>query len=222
MSVGVLSHWAENYGLRLSMAGNVFKSVDRLAANRGKDYYKARQVMDSRDDGPFLEGKYKNRKVWIYEIVGEAVPGSGVGTSRTYVNQKENYLLGIPFSSQKTHDLKRVFYGWCFEFSTHTIPFHLLVSRRFLEGEDKMDTESGQFERDYDINKDAGIQGLQLLDPVMMELIYNSKIASVEFSDSSVVLCYTQPQMDYEVMDNIMEYGVKMAEQVDRNFPLDK
>lgn len=98
----------------------------------------------------------------------------------------------------------------------------MIVKKKFLGGKDKIDTESITFEKFYQVDVYEGKGTLQLLEPNMMQLIIDSDIAAFEFSDSSVALYYTLYNPDQERLDKMLEYGLKIAEQVNRNFPMGK
>lgn len=210
-SSSVIKHWAHSHGLKFQETGNPFKQIDRFSANKGKYFFNANVIMNLNDFGHFVEGWIGDRQVWVYEIVGKPFPGSGVGTTRS----KSLY----PDAS--TAKVERTFYGWCVEVETHRIPQKILITKKFIAGQDTHDTESRSFEKDYDVSSEEK-NVLQLLDPVMMDLIHRSKVAAVEISDASVVLYYTMPKISYETLDSLLDYGLQIAQQVDRNFPLSK
>lgn len=215
-TLNVLKHWADGHGLKFQAAGNQLKHIDRLTANKGKHFFNAEKVMNWQDDSIFIEGVIKDRKIWIYEIVGKPSFGSGMGTVRSVLLPDDAALNA---GESRKSKIEKIFYGWCIEVGTHSVPQKVLVTRKFIAGQDTHDTESHSFEDEYNVSSEEK-NILQLLDPVMMDLIHRSKVAAVEISDASVVLYYTLPRIDYEILDSLLEYGIKIAIQVDRNFPL--
>lgn len=211
-----LKTWAEQKGL-VYTATRMRSIIDsRLAANPSKEFFGMRtlarevkspsynlsivsalssmaQTDPSMISGPVVQGAIGGRTIWIYPVMGKVLRDS--------------------ISSH-------VFSGWCFEFETHKIPIRVLTTRRFLDDYDTLDTESRSFEKLYDINVRREGTALQLLDPVMMELIEHSDISALEFSDSSVALYHTLLPAKQEKLNSYAHWGMKIAEQVDRNFPL--
>ncbi len=108
--------------------------------------------------------------------------------------------------------------GWCVDIVTKPIPVFVRVMHRFFDAKDTMDTESGSFEERYDLNTPRAGRVLQLLDPVMIELIDKSDIAGLEFGDRSVALYRTLLNDPHE-FDAMIDSGIGIAEQAERNFP---
>ncbi len=211
-----LKIWAHQNELNYAQQGMRAMIDVRLASSPGKHFFNARSLIKSAANpaipltvggilspltdlnpakitGPVAYGTIENRPVWIWPLVVQ--------------------LFGVSVS-------KRPFLGWCFELSTHTIPVRVLVTRKFIGSRDTLDTESTSFEKLYEISGQRDHSILQLLDPVMMELILHSQISALEFSDRSVVLYHTIPPPRKETLDTYLYWGIKIAEQVDRNFPI--
>ncbi len=98
----------------------------------------------------------------------------------------------------------------------------MIMRRSFLGGKDKVNVESINFEKLYHIDVYEGRRTLRLLDPMMIQIIMDSGVAAFEFSDKSAVLYYTLHKPNRDQLDNMLKVGLKVAEQVDRNFPLGK
>ncbi len=111
--------------------------------------------------------------------------------------------------------------GWCVEVQTNQVPVFVRVMHKFFGADDTMDVESGSFENRYDLNVKREGAVLQLLDPVMIESLDKSHISGIEFGDSSVVL-YLTVINNIGDFDWMVEWGLKIAHQVDHNFPLGK
>ena len=132
-----------------------------------------------------------NRNIWIYPIFGISGKSSGFH-----------------------------FMGWCMEISANRIPVYAELSRAYMGHLDSMDTESNEFEKIYRIHSEKKAVILQLLDPVMMSLVKDSTISSIEFSEQSIVLISSNFPPKKEVLDTFLEIGNGIAEQVKRNFPV--
>ncbi|MFH0805012.1 MAG: hypothetical protein V1916_02340 [Patescibacteria group bacterium] len=211
-----LRSWSEQHGIGYRPI-NCYKEIwQRFDVSPEKKFLNARKVhykdppplttvwgqMNTREeqryfvDGPFASGTIGNRNIWIYKIDGNLHVASVTWTS--------------------------LFFGWCMELSIHSIPVSVSVHKRFIGHHDKLDTESVAFEKLYDVDVVREGKVLQLLDPVMMELILHSGISAIEFSDSSIILFHTIFPPTKEDLDKYLDCGIKIAEQVDRNFPLGK
>ncbi len=150
---------------------------------------------------------------------------------KNYFNFKDVFLRhGEPFQgywcAKGTQDGRQVTIfpsvaGWCFDIQTNPMPVFVRVMDRFFGAPDRMDVESNSFEKRYDLNVKREGAVLQLLDPGMIDILNNAHIAGVEFGDSSVVLYLTllNKLSDFDLM---VDWGLKIAHQVDHNFPLGK
>jgi len=217
----LLRHWSQNYGFVFSDQFNELKNIDRLSASPGKKFFDAEIMMQSDDDGPFVQGEYHERRIWVYPIIGKApTPGLSSGT-RSFSSWNE---LAIPWEEKqdKKKESYMIFTPWCLEMSHKRIPHRVIITSKKMHVEDWLDTESRSFEDDYDISGIRESEVLQLLDPVMIDLIYNSHADAIEISDGSTVLFHAQKKLDYDVLDRMLEFGEKIAQQVERNFPLAK
>lgn len=218
----VAHHWARRMGLDDTRHDNSGKYSERFAASPGKMFFSARRVMRLEEERFFAEGVRNDRKVWLYRITGAPFSGSGVGTVRNLPAQSSFTVSGIsPVSDDAAVDSERVFYGWCLEVQTKHIPQRVMVTRKFIAGTDSYVTESRDFEKQYEISQMNDSMMLQLLDPAMMDHIMQSKCAAIEISDASVALYYTLPKISAETIDNMFDHAMKIAVQVDRNFPLE-
>ncbi|HCM68117.1 MAG: hypothetical protein A2898_02295 [Candidatus Kerfeldbacteria bacterium RIFCSPLOWO2_01_FULL_48_11] len=218
----VSHHWAQRMRLDFMRHDNGTKYSERFMASPGKTFFSARRVMQSYEQTFFAEGTIQNRRVWLYRLTGSPFAGSGVGTVRTRPAPSSSFTVsGIsPFGEQGVRS-ERVFYGWCLEVGTKKIPQTLMLTRRFMEGKDVYDTESRDFEKNYEISRTNDSMMLQLLDPAMMDQVLQSRCGAIEISDASVALYYTLPRIPFDTLDSMLDHGWKIAEQVDRNFPLD-
>lgn len=199
----LLEHWFRQKNLSYKIKNNLDEIKFRFLENPRKKFFKAPSLVSqwgSMYTGPYAEGIINDRKIWIYKIT----------------------VLSIFSKNLLARTKKETFYAWCVEIQTNHIPIDLLVTRKYLLERDVMDTESKAFEKLYNIDAKREGAVLQLLDPAMIELIMHSKIAAMEFSDSSVVLynAHVWPMLD--TLDILLENGLKIAKQADRNFPLGK
>lgn len=207
-----LESWASRHGF--SVLKNSGQSImeERLSANKLKTYFLARTVRHNIfSKSPAVTGKVGNRQVWVYPIWGMLLRGAGFTA-----NYFQTSITGEPRSEQP------LFYGLCIEISCHNLPLSLLVAKRNFGTYIDIRTESRQFEKKYRVMANYGEHALQLLDPVMIDLINKSDIPALEFSDYSVVLYYPQLKGDVKLFDNFLDYGLKIAAQAERNFPLGK
>lgn len=176
----------------------------RFHANPGKALYNARGFLSEVSEykvGPFISGTLRGRLFWVYPFYGR---------------------YDIPLGLIDTRGKSKFFRGWFVEVATYRIPISLRVSKHHLAEADDIDTESRIFEKQYHVDVIDGHGTLQLLEPVMIEHITNSRISSFEFSDQSVVLLYLLANPPVQILDQMLEHGIKIAEQVDRNFPMGK
>lgn len=217
------SHWSRRTGLRVFKGINQFRYTDRFSANPSKTYFSAPRIMLPNEETFFAEGKVGGRNLWLYRITGLPFLGSGVGTYRNReISSSDLTVTGSPLNKQPAVTSERVFYGWCLEIETKKIPQSIMLTRRFIGAKDMLDTESNKFEEKYEISNVKESWVLQLLDPVLMELAHKSNSSAIEISDSSVVLYYTLSEIDFDTLDIMLKDGIKIAEQIDRNFPLAK
>lgn len=218
----LLRHWAQSYGFTFSKEFNELKNIDRVSASPGKKFFDAEIMMQSHDDGPFVQGEYHNRKVWVYPIVGKAPTASLSTGSRVFSSWSEGLTSLLNEKNQSREELYLIFQPWCLEVSHKRIPHRVIIKSKKMHGEDWLDTESRSFEDDYDISGIRESEVLQLLDPVMIDLIYKSKADAIEISDGSTVLFHAAHKLTYESLDQMLEFGIQIAQQVERNFPLAK
>ncbi len=199
----ILKHWTHYNKFDYAYENVKEKVQQRFNENFRKGFFKARSNISTFFSQKFyINGKYKNRDIKVFSIIGNL-----------------SFLsYNIP-----TMGNKRMFHGYCFEISTNKIPTHALITKRFLGEKDRLDIESNKFEKIYNLDVSRKGSVLQLLDPVMLQLILDSDFPAFEFSDSSVIL-YSLKIYDlkYEKLDKYLDNGIKIAEQVDRNFPMGK
>jgi len=149
--------------------------------------------------GPYVEGVVNDRNMWLYRLNGTVIPNAA----------------------------ETGFKGFCIEFETNPIPVTLKVDYKkiypgIVLSKDDVNTESGAFEKRYLVSVERGRGTLQLLEPQMIYLINESNFNIMEFSDSSVAVYFPTSKITLEVLDKVVEKAQKIAEQVDRNFPLGK
>ncbi|MFA5135652.1 MAG: hypothetical protein WC505_07770 [Patescibacteria group bacterium] len=196
--------WGHAHQLTVTHSSARLSIEARFRANPGKALYSARSFLSEIDEsriGPFISGTVKGRPVWAYPFYGR--------------HDLQPSLID-------TRGRSRYMRGWFVEIATHRMPVSLRISKRRLAEHDDIDTESRVFEKLYHVDVIDGYGTLQLLEPVMIEHITNSGISSLEFSDQSVVLLYSLSHPPVQVLDRMLETGIKIAEQVDRNFPMGK
>lgn len=210
-----MEQWAQEHNLHFMKDGARYLREARFKKSPNKKYFESRSVKYEHDTVPYIDGKIEGRNFLLFSLVGRAPANSYLRTVHSpyhvigNVKKTEGGVLGD-------------FHGWCMELETHRLPVALAVYRTFVGNKDTVNTESRQFEKMYHVEARAGHGTLQLLDPVLIELITQSGIAAFEFSDSSVVLYYTMPTLKKDILDTMLDAGLKIAEQVDRNFPLGK
>ncbi|MFA6908865.1 MAG: hypothetical protein WC289_03170 [Patescibacteria group bacterium] len=206
--------WAQEQGLTYLNTDCATIIEDRFRASPTKTFFNARTFFQHRPHPgrtfsftapldsesrpvintiPVIQGTIGGRDVWVWPISGSLSLASVMSN--------------------------RYFCGWCFEISTHRIPLTAAVTKKFLGHHDTLDTESNSFEKAYNISVKRDGIALQLLDPVMMELIQGADISAIEFSDQSVVLYHTLYPPTRESLAKYLYWGTKIAQQVDRNFP---
>lgn len=217
----LLIHWGRSRGLRVHEGYTMWHITDRFRANPGKTFFEAEKFMMESDMRTMLEGQSAGRTLWVYPIVGKVFYGSMMGFSRSYVidvHRQTDHLSGHVIERNQ-HGNVRVFRGWCMEISTKRIPQNITLTKKFFRAPDMLDTESRDFEKTYDVHGMQDSMVLQLLDPAMMSLILDSGAAAVEISDASLVLYHTAEEPDLEMLEKYYTCGIKIAEQIDRNFP---
>jgi hypothetical protein len=212
-------HWAERSGLRFWAAGNQMRQAARMEASPEKHFFRADRVMELEDDGPYAEGDVQGRRVYLYTFVGQPKLWSSKGEVRVRYPEYKPNIFGFGDRAQAAQRT-RIMYGWALEVATHPIPHRASVVRRDLHEGDQLTTESRTFESRYDITDVTDSLVLQLLDPAMVQLIEASRADAIEFSDQSVVLYEFSEHVTYDVLDARLEAGLKIAKQVDRNYPL--
>ena len=214
--------WGGKHGLQFSAAGNWLAQAARMEASPQKTFFRADQVMDLEDDGPMVSGQLQGRSVWLFSMVGRPRYGSQKALSRLRRTDRSQTFIESLLFSPKPEQTEKVMYLWSLEISTNSIPLPVSVSRRDLNEDDVINTESIHFEQRYNIHNTQDSLILQLLDPAMMALIIDSRVDAIEFSDSSVVLYELNKHISIDVLNAMLEAGLKIAEQVDRNYPLGK
>ncbi len=222
--------WAKQHGLRYFNIGNQLRQAARMEANREKDFFRADLAMTMEDDGPYVEGAVHGRNVWLYVSVGRPRPGSLHTITRdrevevptlSRAGMLSSFLNGSS-GMQTVRQAQQVLYAWCLEIGTNPIPHHLRITRQGLQEADELDTESRAFEDRYDVNNFDDSLSLQLLDPHMIQLVEESRADAIEFSDSSVVIYELSQHTTTAVLEALLAAGLRIAEQVDRNYPLSK
>lgn len=210
LSYGWLESWADYYRFAYYPGGGRSILAKRLVENPNKKFFEARTVDFSAIYLPGIEGVVANRQIWVYPIIG-VYPFMQVGQESR-----------VDMSGRQSQDSRMKFYGWCLEIATKQLPIEGRVTKKVIGGDDRMHIESGEFEKKYEIDVYAGAKVYQFLDPGMISLIMESNIMAVEFSGTSIVLYYTLHKASQDILDNLLEFGEKMANQIDRNFPLNK
>lgn len=169
-----------------------------------------------------VSGQLQGRSVWLFSMVGRPRYGSQKASSRLRRTDLSQTFIESLLFAPKPEQTEKVMYLWSLEISTNSIPLPVAVSRRDLNEDDIINTESIHFEQRYNIHNTQDSLILQLLDPAMMALIIDSRVDAIEFSDSSILLYELNKHISIEVLDFMLEAGLKIAEQVDRNYPLGK
>ena len=210
----ILEHWAKRNGFFYSESGNVMKHISRLSESPEKHFFNADIEMGTDDDVPFAEGNVRGRKVWIYQIIGKSPSPIFAHDTRTHIRALNAY--------RDTTETHAVFYAWCIEFSIRPVPVVVTFTKKKMGDEDVIDTESNQFEKTYDISRVRDSSILQLIDPSFMSLMLDANPDAVEISDKSLVLYHANPSINYDILDRFLEYGPQLAQQIERNFPMQK
>jgi hypothetical protein len=216
-----VQRWATRHGLRFWAAGNQLRQAARMEASPAKHFFRADRVMELEDDGPYAEGDVQGRRVYLYTFVGQPRMWSAKGKTRVRSSETVPNFFGLDFGMPKEQRV-RVLYGWALEVVTHSIPHRASVVRHDLHEGDQLNTESRTFESRYDITDVSDSLVLQLIDPAMMQHIEASRADAIEFSDTSIVLYELSEHVTCDVLDAMLEGGLQIARQVDRNYPLGK
>lgn len=216
-----LEHWASQHKFKYRKGFSRAMRFERFNESRHKSYFKSRSVKSNFDTAPSIEGQYNNKRFWFFGLIG-VYPFNKILGSSNYKFWDFSLKISLIDYNKKVNDRRQKFVGWCMEFKTVQIPISLIVRRDYLGGKDEIDTESINFEKLYHVDVYEGKGTLQLLDPMMIQLIMESGIAAFEFSNSSVALYYTLHKPTLDQLDHMLEVGSKIAEQVDLNFPLGK
>ncbi|XOU94632.1 MAG: hypothetical protein ACNFW9_01050 [Candidatus Kerfeldbacteria bacterium] len=206
--------WVSDNNFNLIEEGKKLQ-LERINSNPNKSYFNTRNIKFNINNKYFVFGNVKGRKIWFYPFIGYPPQGSYLQTSKNPFHMITDTIL--PVDNSVGH-----IQGWCMEIETIKLPLTMDVYRTYVRPKDEIDTESNSFERLYHIDVKNGQGTLQLLDPVMIEIITSSKIVAYEFSDRSVALFYTMHSISRDKIDQMLNVGIKVAEQVDRNFPLGK
>lgn len=209
-----IKKWVEDNNFNLIEDGKKLQ-LERIKNNPNKSYFNTRNIKFNIDNKYFIFGDVKGIKIWFYPFIGYPPQGSYLQTSKNPFHMITDILL--PVGNSVGH-----IQGWCMEIETIPLPLSMDVYRTYVRKKDEVDTESNKFESLYHVDVNNGRGTLQLLDPVMIEIITESNIAAFEFSERSVALFYTINTISREKIDNMLKVGLKVAKQVDRNFPLGK
>ena len=216
--ISVIKHWAQSRKFLFSEHGNQLKQVDRLGASPAKEFFKAEIMMLNDDDGPFVEGGSDGRRLWIYPIIGKAFNSAMASGSRSMQSWREKKSL-MDNQPDEASEVYLIFKAWCLEISHKKIPHRIIITSKKMHGPDWLDTESRDFENDYDVSGIRESEVLQLLDPAMIDLVYQSHADAIEISDGSTVLYDAQKELTYDTLDRLFEYAPRIAKQVENNFP---
>lgn len=214
----LLKHWARTKKFRFFESSNQLRHVDRLGASPAKEFFDAEIMMLNSDDGPFAEGDCSRRKMWIYPIVGKAFHAAMATGSRSMQSWREKTSL-MDNKPDEASEVFLIFRAWCVEISHKKIPHRIIITSKKMHGPDWLDTESRDFEHDYDVSGIRESEVLQLLDPAMIDLVYQSHADAIEISDGSTVLYDAQKELTYDTLDRFFEYAPRIAKQVEQNFP---
>ncbi len=216
-----LKHWAMHHNFNYHPGFSRSLRLERFAENKNKSFFKSRSVQGNFDTAPAIEGIFNGRQFWFFGLVGVYPFNKMIGPT-DYKFGDFSMAQPLLASQKKINDRRQKFTGWCMEFKTYRIPISMIVRRNYLGGKDELNTESVNFEKLYHVDIYEGHGTLQLLDPMMIQLITDSGVAAFEFSDNSVVLYFTLYNPNQDQLDKMLEVGLKIAEQVDRNFPMSK
>jgi hypothetical protein len=193
----LIKHWLNKNNFSVIPAEEVMKKIwQRLLANPQKKFLLSQTML--------ADQKFSRSKINLF--------------AEGKLNDRNVWIY--PIIITVANNLALVI--WCIEIATHRIPTRALITRKYLQHWDTLDTESRHFENLYHTHVVKGHTALQLLDPVMIDLITKSRVSAMEFSDSSVVFFNDDTDSILEALDVISENGLKIAKQVDRNFPLNK
>ncbi len=216
VKVGLVQLWSREVGLYFSYKKARERIKERFLQNPGKHFFGFRGspfMVRGMHPVYFVGGAIQNRQVYLYPIV-TSISGQKFSQSGYQSWHRKN---------------ARTFVGVCMEIGTHRLPVDVTVSRGIISAPDDWDTESNAFERGFQINSPNRAGMLQLLDPVMMDLVHHAAIAGLEFSDRSVALYHVCGEgfwgplaPDREKLNSMLYWGMKIAEQAGRNYPMGK
>lgn len=201
----ILSEWTKQNNINFELQ-NIKRFEERLSKNPNKYYFGMRNTnwWDAKRD-IFVSGSINNKQIWFYKF-------TGISLYRSLLREIRNTFI----------DSERSIKGWCLEVSTHRHDAQLLIYKTHLRNIDNLNIESNEFEKKYHIDVRGGHGTLQLLDPNILHQIINSNLTALEFSDSSLVVYTTKLKPSVNDLNNMLHNALKIAEQVDRNFPLGK
>ncbi len=216
MHWSVVQQWARPYGLQVWAEGNFKRIIERMEASPEKHFFRADVALDETDDSFFVAGEVRQKKVWVY--AAKAISQREMNELRQTPGK---FTLGLfkPGSSLAQQPMHTEMFVWCMEIQTAPIQHQVTVTRKKVQEGDVLTTESRDFEKTFDISGTQESDVLQLLDPAMMDLLLQSPADALEFSDQSVILYRFNRDISAELLEQTLQSGLAIAQQVDRNYP---
>jgi hypothetical protein len=193
-STSEVETWSRKLGLNVQRWGNSSKHAlrEHIRSQTNKNFFGIAKKNIFFEIGPFISGQIEGRSIWVYIL------GNNHGEFLNY----RRYTKFV-----------------CIEISCTSMPIHVEVARKYMGTKDSLDIESHNIERFFHINAPEGSASLQLLDPVMLQLMFDSNAVAIEFGGSSFVMFFNTYPIKSEFLDKGLEFGKRIAQQVDRNYP---
>jgi hypothetical protein len=215
----VVKLWADPLGLQVRAEGNSTRIMERMEASPNKDFFRADVALDTGDDSFFVAGKVQEKKIWVYAL--RAISRKEIDRARSPIQPGGHFTWGLlDNSGPHNQPIPPVEIPvWCMEVQTVSMQHRVTVARKKIQEGDVLDTESQDFESTFDISETQESGVLQLLDPAMMDCIMQSPADAFEFSDQSVVLYRFSRKVTPDMLEQMCQSGLQIAQQVDRNYP---
>ena len=211
--------WADSKGFTFWPEGNQMRVAERMEASPNKEFFRADIAMDTTDDSCFVRGAQANRQVWFYAL--KAVSKSNVENLQktSFIESGFSHSLFDPRGPHYAEITLPEMNVWCMELQTVSMPNRVTVARKKIKEGDVLDTESNAFEKTFDISDTQESDVLQLIDPAMMDCLMQSPADAFEFADQSVVIYKFSRDISPDMLEQMLQSGLQIAQQVDRNYP---
>lgn len=215
----IVKLWADPLGLQVRAEGNATRIMERMEASPNKDFFRADVALDTGDDSFFASGKMQDHMIWTYAL--RTISKKEIERARRLVQPGGHFIWGL-LDNSGPHNQPippAEIPVWCMEVQTVSMQHRVTVTRRKIQEGDVLNTESRDFEKTFDISETQESGVLQLLDPAMMDCLMQSPADAIEFSDQSVVLYRFSRKVTPDMLEQMCQSGLQIAQQVDRNYP---